>query len=730
MQAQETLRKYFGHEAFRPGQEVMVNALTHHRDALGVMPTGAGKSMCYQVPALMMPGVAIVISPLISLMADQVAALKSAGVPAAYLNSSLTPRQMELAMQRARQGAYKIIYVAPERLETPSFQAMAQSMPISLLAVDEAHCVSQWGQDFRPVYLRIADFVDSLPTRPVLGAFTATATERVRQDIIRLLRLQNPETVTTGFDRPNLYFEVIRPKNRDAALMDILRRKRGESGIVYCATRKAVEQVCDNLIRAGIDATRYHAGLSDEERKENQEKFQYDTCPVMVATNAFGMGIDKSNVRFVIHYQMPRSMEAYYQEAGRAGRDGEAAECILLYNGSDIFTAKWMIEHTEPNENMTAAEQSAVRYQDMNRLNRMVDYCTKPGCLRAFILRYFGENTAQDCGHCSACCGARYGEAEGIARQRRRGADGAHLGQQATAEKIGSIGIVSDIEHPAVKESAKWLSEHGFEVSYAPVNAQGFVDVEALAGLLRPDTILVSVMAVNNEIGSIQPIQEISALLANEPTISFHVDAVQAIGKIPVSAYLTDRVDFATFSGHKFHAVRGVGFVYKKAGKKITPLLTGGGQEKDFRSTTENVAGIASMAKALRLVTDKEEFSLPKIAKMKKIIFDELAKYEDITIFSGEGEDFAPNILTFGIKGVRGEVIVHAFEEHQIYISTTSACSSKAGKPAGTLISMGVPTKLAQTAVRISLDDDNDMGQVEQFLTIFKQVYAKTQKVR
>ena len=427
MQAQETLRKYFGHEAFRPGQEVMVNALTHHRDALGVMPTGAGKSMCYQVPALMLPGVAIVISPLISLMADQVAALKSAGVPAAYLNSSLTPRQMDLAMQRARQGAYKIIYVAPERLETPSFQAMAQSMPISLLAVDEAHCVSQWGQDFRPVYLRIADFVDSLPTRPVMGAFTATATERVRQDIIRLLRLQNPETVTTGFDRPNLYFEVIRPKNRDAALMDILRRKRGESGIVYCATRKAVEQVCDKLIRAGIDATRYHAGLSDEERKENQEKFQYDTCPVMVATNAFGMGIDKSNVRFVIHYQMPRSMEAYYQEAGRAGRDGEAAECILLYNGSDIFTAKWMIEHTEPNENMTAAEQSAVRYQDMNRLNRMVDYCTKPGCLRAFILRYFGENAAQDCGHCSACCGARYGEADGrrFVRAAAAGADGA-----------------------------------------------------------------------------------------------------------------------------------------------------------------------------------------------------------------------------------------------------------------------------------------------------------------
>ncbi len=302
------------------------------------------------------------------------------------------------------------------------------------------------------------------------------------------------------------------------------------------------------------------------------------------------------------------------------------------------------------------------------------------------------------------------------------------LGTSATRILEASRKQVADLIGKSADEI--FFTSGGTEGSYIPVNAQGFVDVEALAGLLRPDTILVSVMAVNNEIGSIQPIQEISALLANEPTISFHVDAVQAIGKIPVSAYLTDRVDFATFSGHKFHAVRGVGFVYKKAGKKITPFLTGGGQEKDLRSTTENVAGIASMAKALRLVTDKEEFSLPKIAKMKKIIFDELAKYEDITIFSGEGEDFAPNILTFGIKGVRGEVVVHAFEEHQIYISTTSACSSKAGKPAGTLISMGIPTKLAQTAVRISLDDDNDMGQVEQFLTIFKQVYAKTQKVR
>lgn len=295
--------------------------------------------------------------------------------------------------------------------------------------------------------------------------------------------------------------------------------------------------------------------------------------------------------------------------------------------------------------------------------------------------------------------------------------------------RYGKHIIVSDIEHPAVKESATWLKTQGFDISYAPVDKDGFVDVDQLVGLLRPDTILVSIMAVNNEIGSVQPIQKISELLADKPTITFHVDAVQAIGKVPVEVFLTERVDLASFSGHKFHAVRGVGFLYKKSGKKIAPLLTGGGQEKDLRSTTENVAGIAAMAKALRLTLDKAETATVKIAKMREVIRDELLRYEDITVFSGN-EQFAPNILTFGIKGVRGEVVVHAFEEHEIYISTTSACSSKAGKPAGTLISMGVPMKSAQTAVRISLDDDNDMSQVEQFLTVFRQVYEKTKKVR
>ena len=294
---------------------------------------------------------------------------------------------------------------------------------------------------------------------------------------------------------------------------------------------------------------------------------------------------------------------------------------------------------------------------------------------------------------------------------------------------LGKHIIVSAIEHPAVKESALWLKTQGFEVDLAPVNTQGFVDVSALETLIRPDTTLVSVMAVNNEIGAIQPIQEISHLLADKPTISFHVDAVQAIGKMPMEQYLTDRVDFASFSGHKFHSVRGVGFVYIKAGKKIAPLLTGGGQESDKRSTTENVAGIAATAKALRLTLDKAADSQKQLAAMKQILVDELSKYQDVTIFSGM-ENFVPSILTFGIKNIRGEVIVHAFEDHQIYISTTSACSSKAGKPAGTLIAMGVPQKLAQTAVRVSLDGDNDMGQIEQFLTIFKQIYHNTQKVR
>lgn len=419
MEKLQALKTYFGHDAFRPGQEEMIDALLAGRDALGVMPTGAGKSMCYQIPALMKHGITLVISPLISLMKDQVAALKSAGIPAAYINSSLTPRQMDLAMERATALAYKIIYVAPERLEAPSFLTFVRNAPIALVAVDEAHCVSQWGQDFRPNYLKIADFLDSLPQRPPVGAFTATATARVKDDIIRLLRLRDPVCVTTGFDRPNLFFEVERPKHKYAALEAILRGKQGQSGIVYCATRKTVEDVCSKLAMAGFSVSRYHAGLSDEERRANQEDFQYDRVAVMIATNAFGMGIDKSNVSFVIHYNMPRSMEAYYQEAGRAGRDGSDAECILFYSGQDIITGRWMIEHAEPNPELTPQEQASIRRQDYQRLQQMISYCNDSVCLRGSILRYFGQQATEHCGNCSLCAGGRYSFVNDLDRPSR-----------------------------------------------------------------------------------------------------------------------------------------------------------------------------------------------------------------------------------------------------------------------------------------------------------------------
>ena len=425
-QANQVLKETFGHDAFRPGQAELVEALLAGRDCVGVMPTGAGKSVCYQVPALLRPGVALVISPLISLMKDQVQALIAQGVPAAFINSTLTPRQTDLALERAAQGAYRIVYVAPERLESAAFRAFARAARLSLIAVDEAHCVSQWGQDFRPHYLRIADFVDSLPQRPPLGAFTATATARVREDIIRLLRLRDPRVAMTGFDRPNLWFEVIRPGHKDAALLEILRRQEGKSGIVYCATRKNVERVAERLQGLGFPVARYHAGLGDAERRQAQEDFQYDRVQVMVATNAFGMGIDKSNVSFVIHYNMPKSMEAYYQEAGRAGRDGEPAECVLLYSPADTITARYLIQHGEPNPDLNPEERRLVRQGDLNRLQQMDRYCQQTGCLRGWILRYFGQAAPEKCDGCSACAGARYAFAAVAEDKRLRSAMRVH----------------------------------------------------------------------------------------------------------------------------------------------------------------------------------------------------------------------------------------------------------------------------------------------------------------
>lgn len=398
---EDVLKKYFGHSQFRQGQKTLVDSFIDGKDVMGIMPTGAGKSVCYQLPAVMASGTAIVVSPLISLMNDQVQALVRSGIRAAYINSSLTYNQYIKALTFAQQGLYKIIYVAPERLELPEFRAMCSELPLSLIAVDEAHCVSQWGQDFRPSYLLIDDFIRSLPHRPPVGAFTATATDEVKDDIRRLLHLNDPVQVTTGFDRPNLFFGVRTPKKRDDEVCRLVSQRREQSGIIYCATRKNTEKVCELLRKNGFEATRYHAGLSDKERRENQDDFIYDRCRIMVATNAFGMGIDKSNVSYVIHYNMPKNIESYYQEAGRAGRDGTNAECILLYNGSDIFTNKFLIENSE--SELDEAEREALRERELSRLNDMIDYCTGTGCLRKRILEYFGEECADKCDNCSGC---------------------------------------------------------------------------------------------------------------------------------------------------------------------------------------------------------------------------------------------------------------------------------------------------------------------------------------
>lgn len=399
----EVLYRYFGYTAFRSGQAELIDAQLSGRDVFGIMPTGGGKSLCYQIPALMLEGITLVVSPLISLMKDQVTALKNMGVSAAYVNRSLSAEQIRLVLRNIQQKKYKIIYIAPERLLTESFLAAISNLKIAMVAVDEAHCISQWGQDFRPSYLRIADFLKLLKVRPVVSAFTATATQEVRDDVERILGLQNPLRIITGYDRPNLRFAVVQPKSKPLALLDFIEARPGKCGIVYCSTRKEVEKVCQMLQNKGISATRYHAGLSEEERHTNQDDFVYDRCKVMVATNAFGMGIDKSNVGYVIHYNMPQCIESYYQEAGRAGRDGENADCILLYSPSDIRTAKFLIQHPTENEELSEEERSNLIKRELIRLDAMVGYCNTSHCLRGYILEYFGQEHPQLCGNCSNC---------------------------------------------------------------------------------------------------------------------------------------------------------------------------------------------------------------------------------------------------------------------------------------------------------------------------------------
>lgn len=397
------LKKYFGYDTFRNAQEALIDHILEGKDTVGIMPTGAGKSLCYQIPALLMEGITLVVSPLISLMKDQVGSLNQAGIHAAYLNSSLTVNQYYKALGLAKQGRYPIIYVAPERLLTDGFLDFAMNGRISMVAVDEAHCVSQWGQDFRPSYLKIVEFIGRLPKRPVVSAFTATATREVRDDIIDILQLQEPLVMTTGFDRNNLYFGVMTVNDRYGAIKNYLEMHKKDSGIIYCLTRKQVEEVCGRLSEDGFCVTRYHAGLSDGERRKNQDDFIYDRIPVMVSTNAFGMGIDKSNVRFVLHFGMPKNIESYYQEAGRAGRDGEPAECILYYSSRDVVTNQLFIDNNQDNQELDEVSRALVKERDRERLKKMTFYCYTNECLRDYILKYFGEYGSNYCGNCSNC---------------------------------------------------------------------------------------------------------------------------------------------------------------------------------------------------------------------------------------------------------------------------------------------------------------------------------------
>ena len=482
------LQHYFGYGEFRPGQEELVDGILAGRDVFGIMPTGGGKSICYQLPGLMLPGVTLVISPLISLMHDQVMALKAAGIPGAYVNSSLTFPQLRAVYRNMLMGKYKIIYVAPERLESEGFLDAVMQMNISMIAVDEAHCISQWGQDFRPSYLRIVEFIKLLPRRPIIAAFTATATEKVREDVKRILELRSPVEVVTGFDRPNLYFEVLHPEYKEAELLKLLEARKRKSGIIYCATRKSVEHICEYLTDRGYAATRYHAGLEERERMANQDDFLYDEKTIMVATNAFGMGIDKSNVNFVIHYNMPKSLEAYYQEAGRAGRDGSNADCILLYGPKDVQTCRFFIENGSENEDLTEQQREQIKKQDYERLEAMTVYCKTRTCLRGWILEYFGQKHPEVCGNCGSC--AKEYEKKDITKEAqmilscvRRIKD--HLGYyvgkptvvrtlQGSREKktielglaeVSTYGLLKTMSANAIKELISRLEDGGYLVT-------------------------------------------------------------------------------------------------------------------------------------------------------------------------------------------------------------------------------------------------------------------------
>lgn len=481
MKKLSVLKDYFGFTSFRIGQEGLIDNILNGRDTLGIMPTGAGKSLCFQLPALMFDGITLVVSPLISLMKDQVGSLIQTGISAAYINSSLNHSQYIKALQNAKDGKYKIIYVAPERLTTEEFIDFAQNAKISMVTIDEAHCVSQWGQDFRPSYLKIPQFISGLQDRPVLAAFTATATPQVREDVIDKLNLKEPYVLTTGFDRKNLFFSVQKPKDKFAALKEYIERNKTKCGIVYCSTRKNVDEVCRNLIKSGFAAVPYHAGLSEEDRRENQDSFIYDKSNIMVATNAFGMGIDKSNVSYIIHYNMPKNIESYYQEAGRAGRDGEPAECLLFYGGQDVVINQLLIDNSNGNEDLDEETIEAIKEKDRELLKIMTFYCHTNDCLREYILDYFGDKTSNYCGNCSNCntnfeeedvtieaqkimsCIKRVGQRFGVKMivDILRGSKNQRI-MKSNLNNISTYGIMSNIPESRIRDIINFLVLQGY----------------------------------------------------------------------------------------------------------------------------------------------------------------------------------------------------------------------------------------------------------------------------
>lgn len=474
--AKELLKKHFGYENFRQGQEDIIYHILNMEDCLGIMPTGAGKSICYQIPAMIFDGITIVVSPLISLMKDQVDNLNQVGIPATFINSTLSTFDYAQTINNILNNVYKIIYIAPERLATDSFLNLLKQLNVSMFAIDEAHCVSRWGHDFRPSYTEIANIILNLDTRPVVAAFTATATEIVKEDIIGLLHLQTPFTLTTGFDRPNLYFSVETPINRKQFLFDYVKNNQDKSGIIYCLTRKTVDSIYDDLLEFGIAVSKYHAGMSEKQRTNNQNDFVYDKTCVMVATNAFGMGIDKSNIRYVLHYNMPRDLESYYQEAGRSGRDGDNANCILLFNRSDIVTNKLLIEQGNPNQNHS---------NEYEKLNDMVDYCNTDKCLRKYLLEYFGEtpdfDECDNCGNCNSeievtdittdskkilSCIRRMNErfGMGLVTDVLKGSNSAKI-RSLGFDSLSTYGLMKDYSKDTIKNIISFLISEGYIIS-------------------------------------------------------------------------------------------------------------------------------------------------------------------------------------------------------------------------------------------------------------------------